>query len=196
MTEVCNVDFSRVSSFYEITKQMMLELGKRRALIIDAINAQLRPNDSYSSNDNEIKKSLFENFNDIDFHYHVYIFTSEEIKKIYDKQNYKFKLPKKYRNMNTAITPPDKDYNPLTNEYAIDKNNLNIDEINAEIQSELLEQDIDDMLQLMYENYTENERPFEETNNLFNLDIKNEIMELFYRYLQLRDQLRTACKNS
>ena len=97
--------------------------------------------------------------------------------------------------MNTAITPPDKDYNPLTNEYAIDKNNLNIDEINAEIQSELLDQDIDDMLQLMYENYTEKERPFEETNNLLNLDIKNAIMELFYRYLQLRDQLFKACKN-
>ena len=195
MTEVCNEDFSRVNSFYEITPQMTLELGKSRAHIIDAINAQFRPNANYSSDDNEIKKSLFENFNDIDFHYHVYIFTSEKIKKIYDKQNYKFKLPKKYRNMNTAITPPDKDYNPLTNEYAIDKNNLNIDEINAEIQSEILDQDKDDMLQLMYENFKKNERPFEETNNLLNLDIKNEIMELFYRYLQLRDQLFKACKN-
>ena len=185
-----NLNCSTLDRDYPMISQMVLELGHRRSQIINAIIVQLNPNIKNEFDEDAIEKTIQKNYGCQC--YQKYYYVNDTLSEI-DSCRHLMLFKSKIYDMKQLNSFSDY-YEPFNNSYLVNTDNIDVDTINCEILSVTKEQEEDEILKLMYDNYSELESPFDDTEMRFVLDIKDAIENYYSRCIKMRDELNEKCE--
>ena len=174
---------------YPMISQIVLELGHRRSQIIDATQFQLDPTIKNSFDNDAIENSINSNYGCQC--YQKYCYANDVLSEINSCRHHMLYTSKNY-NMK-PLNHFAEYYEPFNNSYLIKPDNTDVDTINCEILSVTKEQDNDDILSLMYDNYSELDRLFDDTELRIIMNIKYAIETYYSRCIEIRDVLNKKC---